>query len=357
MIAWFNTTNYQLPESKMLADTVPVAMLPGYAPVVLPANHPNGYTDALGQVRSGVVTSFEQFLVNQTGAVGTYSIATSLMARQPETWEAIATARVGSTTRQVGAVLIREQQSLFADALFGRDYVTMHGDAYTDSYDSSSGAYGGANVFQTGNVRSNQDVTLTGNASVRGDAIPGPDHVVSTSGNAKVTGLIEPASSAKALPAPVVPSDAMNLGAIDVGGDATTTLAAGTYRVSSLTVSGNGRLIIDTSHGAVNLYVSGPISIAGNGISNNSGIPSNFNLVETGTAAVTFSGNASFSGTVYAPNSVLSLNGNGTMYGAFIGGGLRLVGNGAIHYDQVLRTVSGIPGPLRMMAQWSPPAS
>lgn len=356
--AWFTATNYQIPAPKLLADTVPVGLLPGSAGVVLPANHPNGYTDAFGQARSGVVNSFDQFLSNQTGPVGTYGVVASLMATSPETWEVIATAQVGPTTQRVGAVFVRERQSLFTDALFGRDFVTMHGNAYTDSYDSSLGPYGGSNVFQTGHVRSDNDITLSGNATVRGDAIPGPDHVVSTSGNAKVTGVIEPATSPKQLPLVLVPGNAVDLGAISLQGNATRTLIAGTYRASSLSISGNGQLIIDARLGPVNLYVSGSASIGGNGISNQSNVPSDFNLVQSGTADVTFSGNAAFSGTVYAPNSVLSLTGNGTMFGAFIGAGLRLSGNGAIHFDEVLRTTSSVPGPLRLTAQWNvPPAS
>ena len=355
-MAWFNATNYQLPALTALTETVPVKLLAGATPIVLPTSHPNAYIDSFGQSRSGIVTSFDQYLTNQTGAVGKFSVVSSLMGVSPETWEVVATATVGATTRKVGALMIRDQNALFGDALFGRDYVTMSGNGVTDSYDSSAGAYGGSNVFQTGNVHSNGDITLSGNATVRGDAMSGPDHTVSTSGNASVTGSKQSATSNKQLPAPTVPALAVNLGAIKLSGNKSQTLVAGNYVASSLSISGNARLTIDSTLGPVNLYVSGAISIAGNGINNVSSVPSKFNLVSTGTASVNFSGNANFSGTVYAPNAELNLSGNGTMYGAFVGARMRVSGNGAIHYDKVLKTISGIPGPLRVMAQWNTPA-
>lgn len=354
-LAWFNSTNYQVPDPKTLSATVPVRLKTGTVPVTLPANHPDGYTDALGQVRSGVVGNFQKYLTNQSGSVGTYTVSATLMAAQPETWEAIATAQVGTASQQAGAILVRDQQALFADALFGRDNLVLNGRASTDSYDSSLGAYGGANVFQTGSVRSNGDINLTGGAVVNGDAIPGPDHVVSTNGNATVTGVSTAASSEKSLPVPVVPANAVNLGAINLSGKATQTLTAGTYLVSSLSITGNGQLIIDASKGPVNVYVSGAVSVAGNGITNSSGLPSNFNLVETGTAAVSLAGNGTFSGTVYAPTSAVTLSGNGTTFGAVLGASLNLVGNGVIHFDQALRTSTTVPGPLRLVAQWVPP--
>ena len=45
-----------------------------------------------------------------------------------------------------------------------------------------------------GNLRSNVDIKLSGNALVNGDATPAPGHVVNKTGNATVTGSIEPAT-------------------------------------------------------------------------------------------------------------------------------------------------------------------
>lgn len=353
--AWFVETGYQMPEAKAVEGVAPVRLRNGVVPVVLPTSHPDAYTDALGAARKGIVASYAKYLSTQRSAVGDYSVVARLIATQPETWETIATARVGAVEHAEGAVFARELSALFADAIFGRDGVALNGNAQTDSYDASLGAYGGANVFKTGNVRSNRNISLVGNALVQGDAIPGPDGTVSSK-KGNVTGLQEPAAREKELPPVSVPAGAVTLGAVRLTGKATQTLKAGTYVATSLEIAGNGKLIIDASAGPVNLYVTGNVSLAGNGVSNLSGQPRNFNLVQLGGAGVTVTGGADFVGTIYAPDSALAISGNGKLYGGFIGDSVSLGGNAVIHYDQSLRTLTSVPGPLRVLARWREPA-
>lgn len=349
--AWFTSNGYQLPEETLLVAGVPTKLASNRAAVVLPSNHPDAYTDAYGTARKGVSSGFKTVLSQQASPVGTYDVTASLIAQDPETWETVATAQVGPVRRVVGEILMREAQVLFADALFGASGVTLVGNASTDGYDASLGGYGGANRFDTGNVRSNADVSLTGNATVRGDAMPGPEGSVSMSGNSTVTGLTDPATSEKSLPAVTVPGNAVALGALTLSGNKTGTLSTGTYVATALSISGNSRLIIDASDGPVVLYVTGAISISGNGISN-ALKPKDFNLVQVGGSPVHFSGNATYTGTVYAPSSALSVSGNGVFYGSYVGASISLTGNADVHYDRSLRSISGPPGPLRVVAQW-----
>lgn len=350
--SWFENANYQLPAGTLITATVPVRLVSNNGAVTLPGNHPDAYLDAAGQTHSGVVASYRSWLRQQTNAVGTYSVEASLIAAQPETWEIVATATVGVTRRQVGALLVRSSTSLFTAALFGADYVRLTGNAVIDGYDATLGGYGGANVLDTGNVASNGDITLARNAVIRGDAIAGPTGAVS---GGTVTGARQQAASARLLPAATVPAGAINLGAFNLSGDKEQTLTAGIYVATSLSISGNASLIADVSSGPITLYVTGVVSIAGNGIANSSRLPSRLSLVQVGGAAVTYSGNSSFTGTIYAPQSTLNLNGNGVLYGAFDGKAISMVGNATIHYDQSLRTAASTPGPLRLTAQWTPP--
>jgi Tfp pilus assembly protein PilX len=355
-IAWFNRQGYQLPQATALTATVPVKLASSNAPVVLPSNHPSTYVDALGQSQANVVASYNSFATAQGTTAGSFSVVASLIASQPETWELIATGQQGGVQRQVGALLFRQQNTLFSSGLFGSDGVTLNGNAYTDSYDSSIGPYGEKNKFKTGNIGSNSDINLVGNATVNGDAIPGPKGSVSMKGNAEVTGLTDPASSVRTLPPPVIPAGAVDLGAIDLGGNTKKTLTAGTYQISSISIAGNAQLTIDSSAGPINLYVTGTVDIGGNGVFNNSGAPQNLSITQIGGANVSFSGNAAFVGTLYAPDSALSVNGNADLYGSFIGKAMSINGNGGIHYDQFLRTLPGTPGPLKLLAEWMLPS-
>lgn len=351
-MAWFRNAPYQLPETSWLAQSVPVRLASSQSTVALPSNHPNAYTDVLGQQRSDVVNSFRRYLVGQNGGAGTFDLSATLIATQPETWELISTATVGPTQRQVGAVFTRNQVPLFPGALFGSQSVRLNGNATIDSYDASSGPYGGTNVRSGGHVASNGNITLTGNSTIRGDAIAGPGDTVS---GGTVTGTRGSAAAERSLPLPSVPGNAVQVGQIRLTGNNSMTLTTGTYVATSLSISGNARLIANTGGGPITIYVTGEISISGNGVLNTGTAPRNLNLVQVGGAAVSFSGNASFYGTVYAPQSALTLGGNGVLNGAFDGDSIHQHGNGTIHYDQSLRSIVA-PALLRMVMQWTPPS-
>lgn len=171
-----------------------------------------------------------------------------------------------------------------------------------------------------------------------------------------VTGLTTAAPAPKTLLPVTLPSGLTDLGAISLSGNQTHAVTAGTYQMSSISISGNGALIIDNSAGPVTFYVSGSISASGNGISNASGNPQKFTIFETGSADVSLSGNGVFFGLVYAPTSSISISGNSDLYGAFAGASISINGNGAIHYDQLSRTIPGPPGAVKLMAQWTLPS-
>jgi Tfp pilus assembly protein PilX len=351
-IGWFGTQGYVLPQPTLLISAVPVRLASNNNAVVLPTNHPNDYTDAAGAARRGVVTGYSSFLTSQSIGGGSYSVSASLMSTQPETWEVIASAQVGAVQRRVGGLLVRQQSSLFTDSLFGRDSVVINGKGLVDAYDSTRGPYGGSNRLPAGHVSSNGNIELVGNTTIDGNATPGPSMGVILSGNATVTGSTTPATAPRN-PQPVtVPAGATKLGAIKLNGSKTTTLTAGTYEVSSISITANAQLIIDATAGPVRLYVTGAISAAGNGILNSSGSPQNLFIAQVGGSSVSYTGNADFFGSIYAPDSALALGGNSSLYGAFVGTSIDVSGNGAIHYDQSLRGGGG-PGPLRLVAQWN----
>ena len=350
---WFGAQNYQLPDVRTLRAAVPAVLRIGNQPVVLPTQHPDSYTDALGKTRTGVLRSYQSFLTAQTTSVGTYSVTASLMNIMPEIWDVVATAQVGEVRRQAGAILHRRRDSLFPGALFGRDRVHIGGSAVVDSYDSSAGPYGGTNLASDGDVSSNGSIDVGGSAIVKGDAMPGPSGSVAIGGSAQITGLTDPATSARQLPAVTLPDNLINQGAITLNGTQVLTLATGNYLVSSINITANAKLVVDAAGGPVNLYVTGAVSIGGQGIVNTSAIASNLFLSMTGNQDFKLTGNADFYGSVYAPDSNLFLSGGGQMFGGFVGASVdNLNGNGHFHYDQALNSIPGPPGPLRMVSRW-----
>lgn len=234
--------------------------------------------------------------------------------------------------------------SQFNFGIFAKESISLVGNAYTDAYNSSSGAYGGANVFSRGNVGTdstgNDTVTLTGNAQIRGNVTTGagstPADVISTTGNASITGASTAASSA--FNPPDVSTNVASSGSLSISGNRTVTLAPGTYNYTSISITGNGRL---TTSGAVTIYVSGSVSIAGNGISTSGSLPTNMLIYSTGSSNVSISGNGNIYAGIYAPNSTVSNSGNGAVYGAIVSNRYSQTGNGVIHFDEALQNVGG----------------
>jgi hypothetical protein len=354
-IAWFKSAKYQPPAAKLLKATVPVELASNAAPLVLPDNHPDQYTDALGQARSGVVTDYRGALDEQRNAVGVYRVVATLMSTTPETWELVATATVGGVQRQAGGLLVREATG-FAYGLFGDSGVQLSGAASTDSYDSTLGPYGGANRSDGGNVGSNGDITLQGSARINGDATAGPEGQVIAKGNPTVTGESSNASSAQSLDPVTIPAGAVSIGNLKVANNDRRTVYAGTYVINDFTVEGGGVLTIDTSGGPVVFYVTGSTSIGGNGqvVVTNNGARA-FSVFQTSDAAVQIEGSGGITASIYAPRATLKLSGAGALFGAFVGGAATLAGSAALHFDQSLRTAGG-SGALHLMARWTAPA-
>ena len=102
-----------------------------------------------------------------------------------------------------------------------------------------------------------------------------------------------------------------------------------------------GSIIIDpSSTGPVQIYVGGNLTIAGNGIDNQTLRPKNLAIFCIGnppSTAQVINTATPFYGTVYAPNSPLVVNSNPTIYGALVGQSVTFNGTPTIHYDLDLR--------------------
>jgi hypothetical protein len=116
--------------------------------------------------------------------------------------------------RKVRVVLRRGFKSFFDFGIFGDEGFGMHGNAYTDSYNSADGPYDPLHFRSLGNVGTNAfhhwDVVLLNNTVVHGDAITGyasdPEYVIQLRNAAEITGTKTTLNAPKPLPAYPAPS-------------------------------------------------------------------------------------------------------------------------------------------------------
>jgi hypothetical protein len=112
---------------------------------------------------------------------------------------------------------------------------------------------------------------------------------------------------------------------------------------------GSGELRIDPA-ASLEIYAPGDIKVAGNGVMNGgttastANLPMNFQIwgtKTTGVQNIQIAGNGALSGTVYAPQGSVKVNGNGDVMGSIVANDITLVGNAAFHYDEALGMMGG----------------
>ena len=296
---------------------------------------------------------------------------------------------------------------VFNYGIFGDLGVTLSGNGRTDSYNSANGPYTWATHNTEGDVGTNATsvgaISLSGNAKVYGDAAigPGGDPTtgVKTRGNARIVapGQKLAADESKDM-SPYFdpgPGGGMHVSAWNVSGNNTDDPAySGTYQIPSISisgngtgiisgdatfyvsgnisisgngklrilagntvtiyaggsvsVSGNGKLRLETSgsnESSLKLFASGPVSVTGNGISNNSFRPERLQIYGSSTCStVNISGNGNIYAAIYAPAANIHVSGNGDIYGSTIGSTIKISGNGNVHYDEALQNVGPTSG-------------
>lgn len=284
----------------------------------------------------------------------------------------------GPNNAQAVVIATFSVAGLFNYGIFGDLGVTLSGNGKTDSYNSSVGPYTWATHNTEGDVGTNSTnagaISLSGNAEVYGDAQVGvggnPTTGVTTSGNAAVNGQELAADEPKDM-TPMTDPGGGTPETLNISGNNSKTLSSGTYRLPSISISGNaignisgdvtlyvtgntsisgnGRLNI-LPGGSLTIYVSGTVSISGNGITNITALPENLIIYGTSTCTnVSISGNGDIYGAIHAPAADVSVTGNGNIYGSMIGSTMTISGNGNIHYDEALQNV-GTSSDLKLLS-------
>ena len=291
--------------------------------------------------------------------------------------------------------------ALFAKGIVAKGQIDLAGNNIrSDSFDSSDpdhntdGRYDPAKNKDNGDIATNLaviDSLNVWNAEIYGKASTGPGGTVNIGKNGSVGSKAWVDSGNKGIE-PGWSTDDMNVDFPDVqvpfsggwnvpptaGGYVAGALGSGNYVMNTLNLNSSQKLLvtndvvlyvkgtlsilgnasIEISPGSsLSLYVGGSFTqIAGNGIINPNSNASSFSYWGLNSnTTVNMSGNASFTGTIYAPNANLTLGGGGsTTYdfaGAAVAKTVKLNGHYQFHYDEAL----GEFGPRRgyMIVSWN----
>ena len=287
------------------------------------------------------------------------------------------------------AVVTTVRDGMFMKAMVAKGTINMNGNNIrTDSFDSGNTNYSSNGQYVASKARDNGDVATNsglanslnvGNANVFGRVATGPGGSISIGSNGAVGSAAWQNAGNKGIQTGWSASD-MNVSFPDVtvpftGGYSSPTsgtvssvsytyvLNSGNYQLSSLSLSGQNKVLVQgdavlyvtgnlsmagqsqiiiRTNASLKLYVGGAsASIGGKGIANEAGNATKFSYwgLPTNTS-LSFSGNAGFMGSVYAPSASFSLSGGGNNQLDFIGSSVTSTvtfnGHFSFHYDELL---------------------
>jgi len=295
-----------------------------------------------------------------------------------------------------GVRITTKQDFIFAKGMVAKNKIDLNGNNIeTDSFDSSDpnfstgGFYDKNKAKDNGDIATNSSLTNSlniGNANIRGKVGTGPNGSASIGPNGTV-GSKNWVDAGKKGFEPGSRRDDMNVDFKDVpvpfNGGAFTPFGGwvnnvyykyivlnGNWQLTDFKLTGSekmrvlgkavlyvtqdfdmtGNTQIEISPGAsLKLFVgASSASIGGNGVANATGLASSFAYLGLpSNKTLTYSGNAAFTGTVYAPDADFNLNGGGhgpyDFVGASVTKTVRMNGHFKFHYDEAL----GKYGPIR----------
>jgi predicted acyltransferase (DUF342 family) len=297
-----------------------------------------------------------------------------------------ATAMCDSGRSSIRAVVHQVAVSQFSAALIADNGLTIASNAQIDSYDSTKGTYAsqpkqtvnGKSIVNTkGNIRSNGGLNVASNDQFFGNVTPGPGNTVAgIQGSTYINGSTAAATSKVAFPAVTVPAIA-SMGAKSVAKNdpvAQRTISPGNYHYTSLTIGNQAAftiqgpstvvvdsfmtnsgcsLLVDATNGPVNVYFTGSATWVSNmTVTSNSPTAKNISLVFTTASPINFASNASLLGTIYAPNSAVTISSNWGVSGAVMAKTINLASNLNIHYDEALMGNSRNGLPTQSISSW-----
>ncbi len=299
--------------------------------------------------------SWRDGFVDQALDDGEYTVAlidSTTNAALGDTVVVEATSNVFGSNVTLEAWLVQTQNFPYKYGAYRDLSLSIQNNACTDSYASDSGTYAATQDDINGDVGSNGTVLIKGgSAVVGGDVFSATPGGIAIIGNPTINGdtatgtdpvsmnLVSDADYTYAQAHNSAPTGFVGTGYSYTSGNLqikakTISLNSGTYYLNSLTLIDGAKL--NVSAGArVKIFINDSLSIQNNSSINSGGVPSNMNIFTRGTK-ITVGDNASYYGTIYAPNCNLNHSNNAYIYGAVIAKIVNVANNACVHYDRAL---------------------
>jgi len=252
---------------------------------------------------------------------------------------------LGQKTCDVTASTVATGVSPPPYGIIGLSYIKMSGGTNTSYSSASSGGTGNAKIASNGGI------SLSGGATIDGNAYAGIGQTISTSGSSAVTGVKSNLTTTLSYPSATAGryattnSNSNIPGAFldssrnfSLGGSSTLTLPAGSYYVNNFNMSGGG--ILDFS-GPVTFYVTGTFNLSGGATINTyNDIPDNFQIKVCGSNAVTLSNGPQVYCALYCPQSALKMTGSTSIIGGVVAASIDMTGGASTVID-IVSTANG----------------
>jgi hypothetical protein len=278
-----------------------------------------------------------------------------------------ATALAGSGRSALEAVVVMHSMDpLFASVLNSNEPLGMAANVVVDSYESAKGTYlsqvthnynGYAYANDNGDVISNSDIHFASGATVFGDATPGPGHSCAFAAQTYVSGSTAAATDPFTFTPIHVPSAPIS-GSMTVPDNGTSTLTAGTYGFTDVSIgthaklkvtgpakiictnfTGNmyGKLEIDATKGPVTFYVQGAYTHVNRFEAvSTPGSPMAVAFMISSAQNISFPPNAKLRGAYYAPNADITFTSGDEIWGAFAANSIGMTSGTHFHFDESL---------------------
>jgi hypothetical protein len=274
----------------------------------------------------------------------------------------------GSGRASLSLVVEAQSRNMATLGFFSSQSIRIPRGVVIDSFDSSIGTY--QDHVDNGLPRteallgSNAGISVgekgkAGRAEVLGDAVPGVGNTVDVNPSSVVTGSTAPRARAEMMTAVPVPPVALEPGVThdstvpfvippgEVGyeeillrGDGILTITGpATVVAGEFTAQDRSEIVFDTTHGAVDLYVTGALALTEDvALTTTAPRPADVRILVAGTDEVRLMSKSQLVGTLYAPQALVTIGSEFELFGALAALRIVLSDHAKVHVDRALGT-------------------